>query len=125
MTDIDERIRQALSAEDHDLMKALGDEETVFHLIGRSFRGRMKGLMAVAWVAMFAMFAFAIWSAVQLLGATDIGSRINWAVALIVSTQFLGGMKMWYFMELNKLAAARDIRRLELRIIEGAGAGRE
>jgi hypothetical protein len=30
-------------------------------------------------------------------------------------------MKIWYFLELSKLAAARDIRRLELRIIEKAG----
>jgi hypothetical protein len=29
-------------------------------------------------------------------------------------------MKMWYFLELNKLASARDIRRLELRMIEKA-----
>lgn len=121
MTDIDDRIRQALSAEDRALMDAIGDEQTIFDLIGRSFRGRMKALMVIAWVAMFAMFAFAVLSAVQLLAAPDVDSRINWAVALVVSTQFLLGMKMWYFLELNKLATARDIRRLELRMMESAG----
>ena len=55
------------------------------------------------------------------LGATDLGTKINWGVAFIVSTQFLGGMKMWYFLELNKLASARDIRRLELRMMQNAG----
>ncbi|MBT8403197.1 MAG: hypothetical protein KJP18_05015 [Gemmatimonadetes bacterium] len=121
MTDIDDRIRQALSAEDRALMDAIGDEQTIFDLIGRSFRGRMKALMVIAWVAMFAMFAFAVLSAVQLLAAPDVDSRINWAVALVVSTQFLLGMKMWYFLELNRLATARDIRRLELRMMANAG----
>ncbi|MBT8336901.1 MAG: hypothetical protein KJO11_09875 [Gemmatimonadetes bacterium] len=121
MTDIDDRIRQALSAEDRALMDAFGDEQTIFDLIGRSFRGRMKALMVIAWVAMFAMFAFAVLSAVQLLAAPDVDSRINWAVALVVSTQFLLGMKMWYFLELNRLATARDIRRLELRMMANAG----
>ena len=118
MTDIDDRIRQALTAEDRALMETLGDEQTVFNLIGKSFQGRMKMLMVVAWVAMFAMFVFAVWSVIQFLGATEIGTKINWGVAFIVSTQFLGGMKMWYFLELNKLASARDIRRLELRMMQ-------
>ncbi len=118
MTDIDDRIRQALTAEDRALMETLGDEQSLFNLIGRSFQGRMKMFMVVAWLAMFAMFVFAVWSVIQFLGATELGTKINWGVAFIVSTQFLGGMKMWYFLELNKLASARDIRRLELRMMQ-------
>ena len=121
MTDIDDRIRQARTAEDRALIESIGDEQTLFDLIGKSFRGRMKAFMVVAWVAMFAMFVFAVWSVIQFLGATDLGTKINWGVAFIVSTQFLGGMKMWYFLELNKLASARDIRRLELRMMQNAG----
>ena len=117
MTDIDERIRQALSAEDRALMETMGDEQGIFTLIGRSFQGKMKAFIVVAWIAMFGMFAFAVLSLIQLLSTTDISAKIQWGVALIVSTQFLGGTKMWYFLELNKLAAARDIRRLELRIM--------
>lgn len=120
MTDIDEKIRQALTAEDRALMATIGDEQTIFNLIGKSFQGRMKLLTAVAWVAMLAMFVFAVFSVTQFLAATDLGTKMNWGVAVIVSTQFLGGMKMWYFLELNKLATARDIRRLELRMIERA-----
>ena len=120
MTDIDEKIRQALTAEDRALMETIGDEQTVFNLIGKSFRGKMKMFMVIAWVAMFAMFCFAIFSVIQFLAATEISTKLNWGVAFIVSTQFLGGMKMWYFLELNKLASARDIRRLELRMIEKA-----
>lgn len=120
MANIDDKIRQALTAEDRALMESLGDEQTVFELIGKSFRGKMKTFIVIAWVAMFAMFSFSIFSLVQLLGATEIAAKINWAVAFIVSMQFLGGMKMWYFLELNKLASARDIRRLELRMIEKA-----
>ncbi|NNF39634.1 MAG: hypothetical protein HKN71_13265 [Gemmatimonadetes bacterium] len=122
MTDIDEKIRQALSAEDRAIMDAIGDEQTVFDLIGRSFRGRMRSFMVIAWVAMLAMFVVAVWSAVQFLTATEINAKINWAVALVLSAQLLGGMKMWYFLELNKLAAARDIRRLELRMMRGGSS---
>ena len=120
MTDIDESTRHALPAEDRALMATIGDEQTIFNLIGESFRGRTKMLMVVAWVAMFAMFVFALFSVTQFLAATDLSLKLDWGVAIIVSTQFLGGMKMWYFLELNKLAAARDIHRLELRMIERA-----
>lgn len=120
MTNIDERIRQALTAEDKALMESMGEEQTVFSLIGKSFRGKMKTLTVVSWVAMFAMFIFVIYSLTQFVGAADISEKLNRGVAFIVSIQFLGGMKMWYFLELNKLASARDIRRLELRMIENA-----
>lgn len=120
MTNIDERIRQALTAEDRALMATMGEEQTVFSLIGKSFRGKMKVLTVASWVAMFAMFIFVIFSLTRFLAATDVSDKLNWGVAFIVSIQFLGGMKMWYFLELNKLAAARDIRRLELRMIENA-----
>jgi hypothetical protein len=55
-----------------------------------------------------------------LFGATDINAKINWGVGVIVAVQFLAGMKMWYFLELTKLATARDIRRLELRLTQTA-----
>jgi hypothetical protein len=121
MNEIDEKIRQALSAEDRALMDEIEEEQTFFDLIGNSFRGKMKTFMVIAWIAMFAMFGLAVYSLVTFLAASEISTKINWGVSFIVSMQFLAGMKIWYFLELSKLAAARDIRRLELRIIEKAG----
>ena len=120
MSDIDDQIRRALAAEDNTLLRAIEEPQSIFDLIGRSFRGRMKALMVIAWLAMFACFGFALFSLFQLLSATEVGTKINWCVGVIVSTQFLAGMKTWYFLELTKLASARDIRRLELRMMHGA-----
>ncbi len=64
-------------------METLADEQTVFDLIGKSFRGKMRMFMVIAWVAMFAMFGFAVFSLIQFLAATEISTKINWGVALI------------------------------------------
>lgn len=125
MSDIDDQIRRALAAEDNTLPGAMEEPQSVFELIGRSFRGRMKVLMVIAWLAMFAWFGFALFSLFQLLTATEVGTKINWCVGVVVSTQFLAGMKTWYFLELTKLASARDIRRLELRMMDGAKTAQE
>jgi hypothetical protein len=120
MNNIDDQIRKALAAEGQALAGAVGEQQGLFDLIGRSFQGKMKSLIVFSWVAMFAWFAFAVFSAVKLFGATDINAKINWGVGVIVAVQFLAGMKMWYFLELTKLATARDIRRLELRLTQTA-----
>ena len=98
MNDIDDKIRQALTAEDRAIMETMGDEQTVFALIGKSFQGKMKSFMVIAWVAMFAMFGLAVFSLIKFLAAEEIVSKINWGVAFIASMNFLGGMKMWYFL---------------------------
>ena len=119
---IDDQIRKALEAEGKTLAGAVGEQQSIFDLIGRSFQGRMKSLIVISWLAMFAVFGFAIFCAFKLFGTSDISTKINWGVGVIVAVQFLAGMKMWYFLELTKLASARDIRRLELRLTQSADA---
>ncbi len=116
MADIDKKIRQALSAEDEKLFEDFGEEKTVFELMAMSFQGRMHNFMIIAWVAMFAVFGLAIYSATQYFSTQEVLDRITWAVGFLVSMQFLMGMKIWYWLELSKLATLRDIRRLELRV---------
>lgn len=122
MNDIDNQIRKALTSEEKQLAGTVGEQQGIFDLIGRSFQGRMKSLIVISWVAMFVWFGFALFSAFKLFGASEVSTKINWGVGVIVAVQFLAGMKMWYFLELTKLATARDIRRLELRMTQSAQA---
>ena len=86
---IDDQIRKALEAEGKTLAGAVGEQQSIFDLIGRSFQGRMKSLIAISWLAMFAVFGFAIFCAFKLFGASDISTKINWGVGVIVAVQFL------------------------------------
>ena len=44
-----------------------------------------------------------------------------WAAACIVCVSAVSMLKIWYFLEMNKNAVTREIKRLELQIARLAG----
>ena len=124
MNDFDRQLRAALSAEEIDV-RTKYDEPALLEQVIETFRGRNRWLVAMMFAATTAWFIFACVSAYQFFQAEEIRAIVAWAAAFGLSLLAIAMLKIWYWMELNKNAVTREVKRLELllsRVLSSAKA---
>lgn len=121
MNDIDRKIQDALRKEDAEVWADFESEPPVFDLIMETFRGRYRWLavMAVFWT--FVFMGLGVYSFVRFFGAQETRELLLWGGAAGICFMAVGMMKIWYWMELNKNALTREMKRLELQIARLSG----
>lgn len=115
MSNLDDKIREALAAEDAELFDELG-EQSLPQLVIESFRSKFRFLTAMTVVMSLVMFAGAVFCLVRFFGTDDVAARIAWALGVWFGMQATGMLKLWHWMEIQKLAVTREVKRVELQI---------
>ncbi|MEO8061575.1 MAG: DUF6768 family protein [Pseudomonadota bacterium] len=116
MESIDERIQKALSSEDQAFLAQMNADGSLYRDITAMFRGHTRWLNAFAWLLAFALFALAVVCGWQFLVQTDLRSMQRWGVGTILAFIALGMIKLWFWMELQKVVILREIKRVELQL---------
>ncbi|MCH7603243.1 MAG: hypothetical protein IIB54_10785 [Planctomycetes bacterium] len=118
MNDLDKKIREALSAQDAELFEEFGGEQGLMEMVGDTFRGQRRWLVILVFIYSIVFFVLAIITAVQFFKADPDNTRdlIMWAMGFLFCNIAVAMLKMWYFMEMNKNAVTREVKRLELQI---------
>lgn len=116
MNELDKKIREALQGEDAEWIKQFDEEPSIFEMLLETFCGRRRWLIFLTLVIILVFFALAIFCAVRFFNAIETREMIMWAGASIFFISGVSMMKVWYWMELNKNALTREIKRLELQI---------
>lgn len=113
MRDVDELIRQAFEAEGVAGFDRLG-EPGLPDMVTELFRGRLRwyGAMFMAMIVVFA--ALAVYCGVRFLSTNDVPALIRWGAGLFVCLFAVMGGKNWYWMQMERLAMTREIKRVEL-----------
>lgn len=113
---IDAKIRAALQQEDSELLEHYGGEQSIQEMVIDSFRGRQRWLVALTFVMLFVFAGLLFYSGYRFLSAETERSMIGWAVGFLFSSVTIGMLKIWYWLELNKNATIREVKRLELQV---------
>ncbi len=121
---IDDMIREALSKEEADLYDRVFDEPSVFELVTGMFRGKMRYLAVLAIVIGIVFMALGIFSLLRFLAADNVPEMLRWGALLFFSLISIMGMKIWHWMEMQRHALTREIKRLELQVANLAAGGR-
>ena len=121
MKELDDKIRAALRQEDAEVFDDWGGEPSMFTLVMDTFRGRHKWLVLLTVVWSLVFFALAIYSAFKFFNTEDAREVMLWAVAFIFCMSAVSMLKLWFWMEINKNAILREIKRVELQIARLAG----
>ena len=116
MTDLDNRIRTALSADDEAFLNSLEKERGLFSQIGESFRGPMRFMTIVANVAVLIATAIGLWSVWKMFDADTTRGLILWAAAAWAAWTMQIGLKQWIWSRIQTLSVLRELKRLELRL---------
>lgn len=116
MTDLNDRIREALRADDDDALAKFAEEPDLFEQVLETFRGRSRMLVFMTIAVGILFMIAAVTCAVQFFQAVEVRSMIAWALGFVFCLSAVMAMKVWYWMELQKNAITREIKRLEIQV---------
>lgn len=116
MESIDERIQKALSSEDQAFLARMDADGSLYQDVAATFRGHTRWLNAMAFVFAFALLAVGVVCGWQFATQADLRSMQLWGAGTILSFLALGLIKLWFWMEMQKVAIVREIKRVELQV---------
>ncbi len=120
MTEIDEKIREALRAYVRD-EEEVGDDDpsdSIQELILASFRGRRRQATLFAIMKMTGSMLLATYGGIMLLLVESTRAMVFHGALFVLGVVALLMWWNWYWMLVNRHAETREIKRLELRIAE-------
>ena len=117
MSDIDEKIRSALSAEDKKEIEEMEDGAGLFELIGLTFKGKQAWMSYYLYFLCFVVAVAGAYFVMQYLDSTDVKTSLNWALLIISCFFFISLIKILGWQQIQKAEIMREIKRLEMRII--------
>lgn len=115
MNEIDEKIIRALDAEDRALLEQL-DEQGLIAQSFSVFRGPQGWIAVIATVAIFALFAGAVYSASNFLNAAEPVDTLRWGAAAWFLMTMVAFMKVWFWMRMESNRVIREVKRVELQL---------
>ena len=115
--DFDVRIREALGQDDAELLDQFG-QLSLPEMITDAFRGRGRAETVAVTVVIFIFFGLSIFCAIRFVGATEIREMLLWGAGVFIGFSSMAGFKLVGWMEMNRNALAREIKRLELQVAQ-------
>ena len=116
MKDIDEEIRRTLSGTDAKLLARFEHDPTLFTQVLELFSGRLKWMTAAGWIAGLALFAAGAYFWWRFAYAEELRHMLLWLAPAFVCSLGLALVKVWFWLELQKNAVLREVKRLELQV---------
>lgn len=116
MNDIDDKILAAMRSDTEDSSSDYDEELGIFGLIGESFKGALRWVVFTAFALILIFIGLGVYCAFHFLYATDLATKLNWFGGSALAFLIVIVLRLWYFMELNRLSIKRDIKRVELQV---------
>ena len=118
---IDNLIREALSAEDQEVFDQVFGEPSVFEMVTAVFQGKLRWLSVFAIAMGIVLMVVGVFAFLQFVSTEDVPSMLRWGALLFFSLLSVTAMKIWHWMEMQRYALTREIKRLELQVANLAG----
>ena len=116
MSDTDNTIAEALSADDRAFLDSLEGERGLFAQIGDSWKGPLGGWakFAFALAVVFGLLLLAlVW---QVANTRDPVEHTLWAIAALAVLIIQGFLKEWMFNRMNMLTVLREVKKLQVQV---------
>jgi hypothetical protein len=116
MNDIDQAIRQSLSAEDAELLDRLGADQALHRQVLAAFEGQLRWFNAASWIAGVVLFGVACVLTWRFAQAQELEDMLRWGAASALAFAGIALIKVWFWLELQKNAIVREVKRLEVQV---------
>lgn len=113
--EIDKLIKETLTQEEAKFYNNL-DEEGLFASVKRMFKGKFKWIILMMLIVNFVIIGFFIYAIIQFFEAEEIKEIIKWSAASFICILILSMLKVFSWMQMNKNALLREMKRLEFLI---------
>ncbi len=115
MEDIDQLIKETLSEEEAKFYDQL-DEQNVLEMLGGLFTGKNKWIMYMMNIMTLVFFGLFIYCAVQFFNTDITNEMIKWGIGGLVFLFGVSMLKVFAWMQMDKKAILREMKRLELQV---------
>ena len=117
---IDELIKEALTQEEAKFYDDL-DEQGVFEMMGGLFKGKLKWIILLMNIIQLIFLVGFIYCVIEFFNTDLTNDLIKWAVAGFICLMVVGMIKLFAWMQMDKNALMRALKRLELQVFVLAG----
>ena len=115
MKEIDYKIRAALAEEEASMFDDY-DELNILEQVSDSFKRKSVWLILMTMFATLAFVVLSVVCAIKFFQVESVREMIAWSIGFVFCNLAVGAMKVWYWMELQKNAVTREIKRVELQL---------
>ncbi|MEE4537566.1 MAG: DUF6768 family protein [Erythrobacter sp.] len=116
MTDTDDTIRDALSADDRAFLDNLESERGLFAQLGDSLGGTLGGWAKLVFAIAAVLGLVMLYAGYRTLTASDYDGGVGWGLVLIGTLVLQGFVKEWLFARMNMLTILREVKRLQVQV---------
>jgi lipid-A-disaccharide synthase-like uncharacterized protein len=115
MEDIDQLIKDTLTEEEAKFYDDL-EEQNLLQMISGIFSGKNSWIVYMMSIVQVVFFGLFIYCAVQFFETEDTNELIKWGVFGTISLIGSSMLKLFSWMQMDKKAIIREIKRLELQV---------
>ena len=115
MEDIDKLIKETLTQEEAKFYDKL-DEQNVFEMVGGLFQGKNKWIMYLMNIMTLIFFGLFVYCTIQFFDTDVTNEMIKWGVGGLVFLFGVSMLKVFAWLQMDKNAIIREIKRLELQV---------
>lgn len=115
MEDIDQLIKDTLTEEEAKFYNEL-EEQNVFEMVTGLFKGKNMWIMYLMNFMTLVFFGLFIYCIVQFFNADVTKELIKWSVGSLVFLFGVSMLKIFAWMQMDKNALLREMKRLELQV---------
>jgi len=120
MEDIDKLIKESLNQEEAKFYDDL-DEQNVLQMIGGLFQGKNKWIMYIMNFMTLVFFGFFVFCTIQFFDTEETNELIKWGIGGLTFLLGVSMLKIFAWMQMDKNALLRELKRLELQISSMSG----
>jgi len=120
MEDIDKLIKDTLTKEEAKFYDEL-DEQNVYQMIIGIFKGKNKWIMLMMNFMTLVFFSLFIYCTVQFFDTENTNEMIKWGLGGLVFLFGVSMLKVFAWMQMDKNALLREMKRLELQVSSLSG----
>lgn len=127
--DVDALIREALTQDEAEAYHRLEDPGLP-EMVADVFRGKLRYFSILTMLLTLVFFAASVYAAVRFYQAPELREMMLWGALLFYTLSVTMALKIWQWMEMQRHAVTREVKRLELRVahlaaeIHGNGAAK-
>ena len=119
MSDLDKKIAEALRGD--TASPDLGQDPNLAEELLIAFRGRNRFANVMAVVLSLGVMGLAIWTGVKFYEATEVRLQLLWGGFCLFNVLFISFMKVWMWMEMHSNRVLREVKRVELLVLQRLG----
>ena len=116
MTEIDDRIRDLLDADDKAFLNELEADRGLWAQVGDTLSGPMGGWAKLVFAMSVVFGALLIFCLYKIATTHHAVEHTLWAITGVAVLVIQGFMKDWFFSRMNMLNILREVKRLQVQV---------